>query len=497
MIDAATRQAIARAFSQGDLDEARTMLEAAHRRDRYDVDVLAGLAHALRRQGQLSDALRAGDAALAIDASRADVWLERGWAFEAGGSLVRAEESYRAAARYDPRSPDALVGVAGIAVRQRDFATAHSWAARALALDAGHIGATIALAHAQIADGEAADAATALRAALDRPAITVDERIAALALLGDALDRTGATRDAFAAYVEAKTAFAVRHRAQPGRHRAFVEQVGAALNRVDRAAWHAKPVPIETPVSRHVFLLGYPRSGTTLVENILASAPDVVAIEERPTLREAEDAFLGDVDGLARLAALPDDALAPYRAAYWARVARIGDVRGKMLVDMDPLKGIRLPIIARLFPDARIVIMRRDPRDVVWSCFRTLLAPTGAALDMTDPLSTACHYDAVMRLTDACVATFSIRTLDVRYGDIVGDFDAATQAICDFIGIEWSADLRNFARTASMRGVTTASAGQVERGLYDGGGQWRRYAAELAPVMPALKPWIVRYGTGE
>jgi len=77
---------------------------------------------------------------------------------------------------------------------------------------------------------------------------------------------------------------------------------------------------------------------------------------------------------------------------------------------------------------------------------------------------------------------------------IVGDFDAATQTLCGFVGIPWSAEVRRFDKTAQARGVSTASAGQVRKGLYDGSGQWRPYARQLEPVLPILAPWIERFG---
>jgi hypothetical protein len=183
------------------------------------------------------------------------------------------------------------------------------------------------------------------------------------------------------------------------------------------------------------------------------------------------------------------------RAAYWAKVAEAGlEVPGKTFVDMDPLKATRLPIIARLFPEARILIMRRDPRDVVWSCFRTNFALTNAAFDFTTLEGVARHYDAMMRVIELSRERLDLAFHEVRYETLVGDFDATTQALCDFAGLAWGESMRRFDRTARKRGVATASAGQVRKGLYDGRRQWEPYAQWLAPIMPILRPWIERFG---
>jgi Sulfotransferase family len=163
-------------------------------------------------------------------------------------------------------------------------------------------------------------------------------------------------------------------------------------------------------------------------------------------------------------------------------------------VDMDPLKATRLPMIARLFPAAKILIMRRDPRDVVWSCFKTNFTLTNSARDFATLEGAARHYAALMELTELARAKLDLAFHEVRYEALVRDFDTETQAMCQFAGLNWSEDLRKFDKTAKQRGVSTASAGQVRRGLYDGSGQWKPYARYFEPVLPILAPWIERYG---
>jgi hypothetical protein len=77
---------------------------------------------------------------------------------------------------------------------------------------------------------------------------------------------------------------------------------------------------------------------------------------------------------------------------------------------------------------------------------------------------------------------------------VVADFEATVRAMAEFAGIAWTEDFHAFDRTARERGVRTASATQVRRGLYDGGGRWRRYEGQLAPVLPILAPWVERFG---
>lgn len=219
---------------------------------------------------------------------------------------------------------------------------------------------------------------------------------------------------------------------------------------------------------------------------------DVIAIEERPTLAEPTRVLLGD---MPKLATLDAETAAAWRRGYWDKIAGLRlDPRDKAFVDMDPLKGPLLPLIGRLFPEARVIVMRRDPRDVVWSCFRTAFAPSAASLEFADIERTAQLYDAVMRLTERALEALPIHAFNLRYDRLVSDFDATTKELCAFLGLPWSPELRAFDKTARRRGVTTASSGQVVKGLYDGGNQWRRYEAQLAPALPILQPWIDKLG---
>ena len=358
--------------------------------------------------------------------------------------------------------------------------------------------ATCALATVEIEAGDAAAAERRLAALLQVDDQRSPENAVAFNLLGDARDRLGNIDGAFSAYATGKKIFAQVHAplmdSRTQTQTAFIEAIRDGLAGInDTSNW---AIPDISASPRHVFLLGYPRSGTTLVENILASMPKTTALEERPTLGDADRAFLVDRRGMSKLAALQGDQATYYREAYWAKVAASGAMPPSdgTFIDMDPLKATRLPVIARLFPKAHILIMRRDPRDVVWSCFHTNFALTNAAYEYTDLKRTARHYDAMMRLTELCLAKLPFNPHIVYYDRIVRDFEAETKRLCEFIGVAWSPALRHFDRTELKRGVTTASAAQVRKPLYDGTRQWERYRAHLAPVMPILQPWIDKFG---
>lgn len=483
-----------RAEEAGDFAAAHRALGEAMALAPDDATIVTAAGRALRKEGRTSAAVAMFDRASAIDPGFAVPWLERGFTLDAVGDAAGALASFRRAATLDPAMGPAWACAAAAAGKLGQPVA--DLAARALAIDPHDATATMALARSEVAI-DPAGAAARIKLLL-QARLGADDRIAALTLLGDAHDRADATVDAFAAYTAAKARFAESHAArfvtqgEPSQ-RAFIDGIAAQVARIDAAQWREGVKPADP--RGHVFLLGYPRSGTTLVENILATAPGIEAIEERPTLIDADRAFLLDDDGIARLAAIDATTATDFRERYWQRVAEAGVPQGsKVFVDMDPLKGIKLPLIAKLFPDARIVVLRRDPRDVVLSCFRQNFRVSAAAYAFTTLEGVAEHYAALMRLTALCLDRLPLTVHEMRYDALIADFDGVTRALCDFTGIDWTPELRRFDRTAARRGVSTASAGQVNRPLYDGTGQWRRYADHLAPVMPILAPWIERFG---
>ncbi|MGZ8305123.1 MAG: sulfotransferase [Allosphingosinicella sp.] len=483
----------------GDYPGAHSLLQRALALAPGDVMVLGALGAVLRKENRLDEALAVLNRVVAAEPRHSAAWLERGYTLEALRSEPEAVESYSRALELDPDLAPALGKLADIAAKRGDRAAARSRAGRALAIDPMNPAATFALATMEIEAREGERAADRLEALLTSE-LKADDRTRALTLLGDALDRQDRCGEAFDAYDRAQANFRAAYSAllapRPDRpsHRAFVEAIAAQVERSPRLARPAPAPLVDGAADRHVFLLGYPRSGTTLVENILASTAEVVALE-RDTLADTDEILVRNDGTMPDLDVLDPALVADLRGRYWARVrAMAGDVAGRVFVDMNPFNGIKLPIIARLFPNARILIMRRDPRDVVLSCFRINFTPSPAAFAFSDLEETARHYDALMGLIELCRERLPLAFHEVWYHRLVADFEPTVRAMADFVGLEWTDDFHAFDRTAQARGVRTASATQVRRGLYDGGGRWRRYESRLAPALPILAPWVERFG---
>jgi hypothetical protein len=164
-------------------------------------------------------------------------------------------------------------------------------------------------------------------------------------------------------------------------------------------------------------------------------------------------------------------------------------------IDKSPYNTIKLPLIARLFPGARIVFVARDPRDAVLACFRQRFRMNPSNFELLTLEGAARLYAATMRLFELYRTNLPFDIREVRLEDVIADFDAEIGALCDFTRIGWNDGMRNFAERAKERVIATPSANRIAKGLDPSiSGQWKAYARELEPVTPVLQPWIERFG---
>jgi tetratricopeptide (TPR) repeat protein len=401
-----------------------------------------------------------------------------------------------------PDHPDALAWLADLASQRDDLFAARSYADRALALASGHHGARITLAVVDVAEKKYDQAEKRLQQLLADDSLTPINRAFAESVLGDALDGMDRTAEAFARYAAAKGI--LRRYYAPavadGSSADRLARLTGYFRNADPAPWRArKSGAIDKKSPTHVFLVGFPRSGTTLLEQVLAGHPDIETMEERDAFTQVILDFMRGYEGLDRLAALPDAGLDWYRAAYWAHAAEFGHKAEKpVFVDKMPLNTVLMPVIARLFPDAKLVFALRDPRDVVLSCFRRRFRMSPQMYELTTLESAAAYYDAVMSLAEIYRAKLDLDLVEARHEDLLTDFEAETRRLCGFLGLTWREEMKNFSSRARESTIHTPSGAQIARGLNRAGmAQWRRYEAQMAPVLETLGPWAARYGYEE
>ncbi len=482
----------------GDNQGALPLLLRAREQTPKHVDLLYALGTCLSRLGRTREALENFDAAILV-AAEPRLYFARALALEDLSELDLARAALEKTVALDPSQSEALARLALLAVQRGDTKAARDLAAQALAINPKDATARIALAHAALEQKDLATAELQVSALVQDRSLGAVNRAYAMSLAGDILDVQDRTPEAFAAYAASKAI----QRDLYAPHMEGVESVTARevrlmdyFSRADAAQWRGTP---QQTRHTHVFLVGFPRSGTTLLEQVLAAHPDVTAMEERTCLMDSAAEFFGSGADLDRLAAHSTAELEPWRQAYWKRVAEAGISPSKpVFLDKMPLNAVFLPLIAKLFPQAKILFALRDPRDVVLSCFRRRFAMNAGMFEFTSLEGTAAYYGAVMRLMQLYREKLALEFFVARHESLLADFEGEAARLCAFLGVEFQDGMRAFAGRARAQNIDTPSSAQVAKGLsVSGVEQWRRYRPQLEPVLSWLAPFISQFGYSE
>jgi tetratricopeptide (TPR) repeat protein len=509
---------------EGRFAESAQLLERAVALAPQEVPARNALALCLQRLDRPAEALVHIEILLKQHPELGFVHASQGNALIALGFLARARLSHLRALELEPTNISAMASLASIASHRGNHEEARSWAQRVLAVVPNFPDAVISLAAAELAAGELTRAANLLHSLLADPRVADVDAARAGGLLGDVLDAGGRYDEALGAYIACNSAiqriyaqFASEmplttyanqltqtlSKTVDDYRRAYPLAAAADSSRnaqtVDAGAdvsRHGQAVDAGTDVSGHVFLLGFPRSGTTLLEVVLDGHPRVVSLDEHELLTESVREYMRNPQNLDELTWATEADLDRGRKAYWDRV-RDGEVEvaGKVFVDKYPMNTLKLPVIARLFPNAKILFAYRDPREVVLACFRRRFKMNAATYELLTLPGAAALYDVTMRFGELMRPVFGSHWREVRYESLVADFAGETRAICEFLGLEWIAGMDDFAQRARERQRSTPSTAQLARGLdRTGNVHWHHYRAALEPFLPGLEKWVRRFG---
>jgi len=321
---------------------------------------------------------------------------------------------------------------------------------------------------------------------------------------GRVLERLGEFEAAFDNYAKAQAGVHNTPEAISLRTRGWLEHVaslrqGITANRV--SAWPDNPpssIAPEEPAP--VFLIGHPRSGTTLVEQVLGAHQRFTTNDERPVLRALADRFRqthGEHNWIAALDTLTDDELQSLRTEYRQAGAHqahnpADDVR---LIDKNPLNLVEMAFVRRVFPEARVIMLLRDPRDVCLSCFTQLFGLNSAMVWFTSLNDTARHYAAVMDLWLHYQTVLGLNVLELRYEDFVNNLEDRAHDMFAFLGEDWDAGVLRYHEQSSRQYISTPSYEGVTTPPYtESIGRWRNFSRQLQPVLPVLQPFVNSLG---
>ena len=249
------------------------------------------------------------------------------------------------------------------------------------------------------------------------------------------------------------------------------------------------------------FLVGFPRSGTTMTEQILAAHSKIVTTDERAfvtTMRSAWARMVGgDDDSGVMFDRLTIDGARQLRSVYWEAVKQDGVEVGEdqVFVDKLPLNIIDIGLINVLFPDARVLVALRDPRDVCLSCLMQDFSLNNAMIHFLRLEDTASFYEKVMGFYLAVRDSLTLARLEIRYEDTVSDLEEQAKRILEFFEVGWSPEVLRFYEKARGKVVSTPSFEAVTQPVHRGAiGRWRNYEKYFEPFLPRFEPFIRAFG---
>jgi tetratricopeptide (TPR) repeat protein len=444
--------------------------EAIRVRTQYP-EAHANLGALLRWRGRLDDAAATLRHAVKLDPASADARSNLGLALAALGRTREAKVQLRKVLKADPRHGDALLGMAFIARIDGRFDESSALVNRALRAHPGMPAAwaaVVAQRRMTRADGAWLKHALELAGTRLAPLQEADLRFA----IGKFCDDTGDFDQAFESYRQANELLKASASTYDRQERALlVDELIRGYTESSVAATAQEASASEQPV----FVVGMMRSGTSLVEQIIAAHPDAAGAGELGFWHDRV-AALGPA---ARL--VPIDARTRQQlSGDYLRLLAERAPGARRVVDKAPGNSDYLGVIRGVFRNARIIYMRRNPLDTCLSCYFQQLSP---ALNYTMDLGDLTHYyEQHLRLVAhwrKVLPPGSI--LEVPYAELVADQVGWTRTILDFIGLEWNSKCLEFHK--AQRAVATASAWQVRQRIYrDSLDRWRNYERHLGPL---------------
>jgi tetratricopeptide (TPR) repeat protein len=472
---------LARAFAgQRRFIEAEPAYRRALALQPDSAEALSDLGDVLTELLRFDEAAAVHRRAIALRPDNAVMQHRLGMMFIRSGHAHEAEANFRRVTSIDPGFAPAWSMLGQMLRALGRFAEARAAFHRALELDPGQPQAAAGLA----AIGQSADdpvQITRLRAVLagsDRP---LTDRIDAGFALGMLLDNADRCDEAFPCFAEANALYRQSLWATGIRFDA-----AALRQKIDGLIANCTPALFSAvegggnPSQLPVFIVGMPRSGTSLIEQIAASHSRVYGAGELGNIRDIAIAL--EVHGRDRPASASNPNLARRLADGYVEKLHCRAPEKERVIDKTPYNILQLGMIGVLFPGARVIFCRRDLRDTCLSCyFRKFDEPTAWAYDLTD-----CGHQALEteRLAGYWRRVLPLRMLTVDYESVVADLEGESRRLIEFLGLDWEPACLDFHRTE--RPVLTG-AWQVRQPIYDRSvGRWRKYEKHLGPLFRVL-----------
>lgn len=479
--------------------EAISSYQAARQAGRHDPNLLNSLGLALKEMGDVDGAIAVYNEAIRIAPAEAVVHNNLAIALNRKHDYVGAIDAYRRSTELDPGNADVWSNLATL-YEQTNLLDEAEWAlSRGFGTDPRQENLHLVAARCERRRGEYAGSAARLEAQLKRDDLSLVVRRSMEFELGRDYDQLGREDDAYAHFMAGNAlSKEVWPHLRSGADE-FVSSLQKSLMFFSGTTPRGWPKPPLEDRRSPVFLVGFPRSGTTLLDTMLDAHPGINVLEEEPIIDKVLEQVRRLPGGYPQaLAALTPDQIRDLRAAYWQEADKLlGPVAHDVLVvDKNPFYSAHAAFIQLLFPGARYIFALRHPCDVALSCFMQAFGNNPALDNFRDLENTALTYSCVMDLWIHFRDALPLEVHELRYEALIADKDNELRRLLAFLGLGWEEAMQDHIQHAKKRGrIYTPSYHQVVQPVYaDAVERWRRYRSQLERVLPVLGPYIERFG---
>jgi tetratricopeptide (TPR) repeat protein len=454
-----------------------------------------GCAAAGARQVPLAE--RAWQRAQELDPTNVDLHLQIGHQYQNFRLLEKARAAFERASALNPLAVNPRMALVILFERNHQFAEARDAVEGCLKLDPRDDQALYFQAFLDRRENKIEDAERRLRDLIATGPRHQFVQYAARYELAEILNRTERFDEAMQTLAEAKRL--VRNVANIDAMISEYDDTAAKFKRntltlpkdIVRTWSREFPERVREPIPKLAFLGGHPRSGTTLLEQILGAHPDVASLDESLSFDTvAARLYISSTQwSPARLNVIR-------RRYIQAFLGELSDYReGQLLLDKNPSPTVRLRMWLRIFPELRVIMALRDPRDVVISCYFQNIPINPVNANFLSLERTARHYANLMDVWLAVRQWEGFSWIETRYEDTVANLDQEGRRVTEFLGLSWHKDQARFYEKSGQKRVFSPTYHDASQPVYKRSvARWTAYEKHLAPVLPILAPYCKALG---
>ena len=480
---------------RGALETARVLFQRGLKKTPGHLHLLNSIGLVEKQLGEPARAEAHFRQALKIDPGYFQARYGLAGLLQAQHQYPKAKRLYREVLKQQPKFVEALANLSSILETEHQLAEAESLASRALEINPNHYIARLTLANIAIRDKSYEKVTGLLLPLIQSKQLSAVNYAVAAGKCAFAYEKLGDYQTAFSFYQGSNQTLYQVYEAQMQNLESLYapDSIRCIDNRISTFDFSGQSGESRSPV----FLIGFPRSGTTLLDQILSSHSHITVLEEKENLLDAYSRFPATEKGLSELENASETELIKLRQKYWNNIDReIGSKQSNpVIIDKLPLNAIALLHIFKLFPNAKIIVALRDPRDSVFSCYQQRFGMSQAMFQLLNLNTAANYYDQVMRVIVKIRDAGVMPMFFIRYEEVIGNFKEEVNALTDFLGLEWEFGLLDYQTTARSRLISTPSALQVIQPLYTSSiGKWKHYQQWIGQSFDPLDKWVKEWG---